>query len=104
MNVSRYGPGSARTTERPASGLGHEQLPPPETAAAWNIPSHPGEPMRCATMVSNILASASMLQAPAYAGPCAASALPEKTESRAITLTAMEIRFRIMASSFGEGT
>jgi hypothetical protein len=86
------------------SARGHEQSPPPETAAALNIPSHPGVPTRCATIVSNILESASMLQAPVYEGPCAASALPAKTESSAITLTTMEIRFRMMASLLGEGT
>jgi len=84
-------------------GPGQEQSPPPETDAAWNIPSHPGLPMRWATMVSTILESCSMLQAPTYVGPGAASALPAKTESRAITLTTMEIRFRMMASLFGRG-
>ena len=42
-----------------------------------------------------------MLQAPTYAGPWPASALPAKAKSSAITLTTMEIRFRMMASLFG---
>ena len=52
-------------------------------------------------MVSIIVESWSMLQAPTYAGPWSASALLAKAKSRTITLTTMEIRFRMMASLLG---
>ena len=49
-----FGEGHSVSTNEPAgagidgddstSARAHEQSPPPETAAAWNIPSHPGVP------------------------------------------------------------